>query len=107
MATKVLVPRLGEGVDELTIVKWLKKEGDPINELEPLLEVETDKVVTEIPSPASGSVLKILVEENTPATVGMVIAWIGDAGESVSGAGEPVSSAPVSGEPVQIGRAHV
>lgn len=81
MPVKVLVPRLGEGVDELTIVKWLKKEGDPINELEPLLEVETDKVVTEIPSPASGNVLKILVEENTPAAVGMVIAWIGEAGE--------------------------
>jgi 2-oxoglutarate dehydrogenase E2 component (dihydrolipoamide succinyltransferase) len=81
MPTKVLVPRLGEGVDELTIVKWLKKEGDPVNELEPLLEVETDKVVTEIPSPASGYVLKILVEENTPATVGMVMAWIGEAGE--------------------------
>ncbi len=83
MATKVLVPRMGEGVDELTIVKWLKKEGDPIKELESLLEVETDKVVTEIPSPASGIVLKISIPENTPVTVGKIIAWIGQPGEKV------------------------
>ena len=91
MATKVLVPRLGEGVDELTVVKWLKNEGDPVKELESLLEVETDKVVTEIPSPATGVVLKISVPENTPARVGDVMAWIGQAGESI-----PVSSDPMS-----------
>ncbi len=58
MATKVLAPRLGEGVNELTIVRWLKHEGETINELESLLEVETDKVVTEIPSPVSGILLR-------------------------------------------------
>jgi pyruvate/2-oxoglutarate dehydrogenase complex dihydrolipoamide acyltransferase (E2) component len=89
MATKVLVPRLGEGVDEVTIVKWLKNEGDSVKELESLLEVETDKVVTEIPSPASGVVLKIAIPENTPARVGEVMAWVGEAGESIS-----VSDAP-------------
>jgi 2-oxoglutarate dehydrogenase E2 component (dihydrolipoamide succinyltransferase) len=94
MATKVLVPRLGEGVDELTIVKWLKNEGDPVKEMESLLEVETDKVVTEIPSPATGIVLKIDVPENTAARVGEVMAWIGQEGESVS-----VPSDPVSGKP--------
>lgn len=83
MATKVLVPRLGEGVDELTIVKWLKAEGSPVKELESLLEVETDKVVTEIPSPASGVILKILVPENTSAQVGEVMAWIGQEGEKI------------------------
>ena len=51
MATKVLVPLLGEGVEEVTIVTWLKAEGDAVEEFEGLLEVETDKVVTEIPSP--------------------------------------------------------
>ncbi len=103
MPVKVLVPRLGEGVDELTLVKWLKKEGDPVNELEPLLEVETDKVVTEIPSPASGTLLKIMVPENTPAGVGTLIAWIGQPEESASLPGlsavpEPASEsvAPVS-----------
>lgn len=84
MTTKFLVPRLGEGVDELTIVKWLKSEGEPVKELEPLVEVETDKVVTEIPSPASGVVLKIEIAENTPARVGEVMAWIGESSEQLS-----------------------
>ena len=83
MPTRVLVPRLGEGVDELPIVKWLKNEGDPVDEMESLLEVETDKVVTEIPSPAAGILLKIAVPENTPARVGEVMAWIGQPGESL------------------------
>ena len=83
MATKVLVPLLGEGVEEVTVTKWLKKEGDSVNELEPLLEVNTDKVDTEIPAPASGTVLKILAEEGVPAKVGTVLAFIGKPGESV------------------------
>jgi pyruvate dehydrogenase E2 component (dihydrolipoamide acetyltransferase) len=70
MATKVLVPLLGEGVEEVTVIKWLKKEGDSVKELEPLLEVNTDKVDTEIPAPASGTVLKIMAEEGLPAKVG-------------------------------------
>jgi 2-oxoglutarate dehydrogenase E2 component (dihydrolipoamide succinyltransferase) len=88
MSTKFLVPRLGEGVDEVTIVKWLKREGEPVKELEPMVEVETDKVVTEIPSPASGVVLKIAIPENTPARVGEVMAWIGEAGETVGARAE-------------------
>ena len=83
MATKVLVPLLGEGVEEVTVIKWLKKEGDSVNELEPLLEVNTDKVDTEIPAPASGTVLKILAEEGAPAKVGAILAFIGNPGESV------------------------
>jgi 2-oxoglutarate dehydrogenase E2 component (dihydrolipoamide succinyltransferase) len=83
MATKVLVPLLGEGVEEVTVTKWLKKEGDLVNELEPLLEVNTDKVDTEIPAPASGTVLKILAEEGVPAKVGAVLAFIGKPGEAV------------------------
>ena len=66
MATKVLVPRLGEGVDEVTVTKWLKQVGDSIKELEPLLEVNTDKVDTEIPAPASGTVLKIVARKVKP-----------------------------------------
>lgn len=73
MATKVLVPLLGEGVEEVTVIKWLKKEGDSVNELEPLLEVNTDKVDTEIPAPASGTVLRIMAEEGLPAKVGGII----------------------------------
>ena len=63
MATKVFVPRLGEGVDEVTVTKWLKQVGDPVRELEPLLEVNTDKVDTEIPAPASGVILRIEMQE--------------------------------------------
>jgi 2-oxoisovalerate dehydrogenase E2 component (dihydrolipoyl transacylase) len=84
MATKVLVPLLGEGVEEVTVIKWLKKEGDSVHELEPLLEVNTDKVDTEIPSPASGTVLKILAEEGLPAKVGAILAFIGEPGEEVT-----------------------
>src|SRR5687768_12730023 len=91
MATKVLVPLLGEGVEEVTIIKWLKQEGDSINELEPLLEVNTDKVDTEIPAPASGTVLKILTEEGVAAKVGAVLALIGKPGESVEVSGGALS----------------
>ena len=94
MATKVLVPSLGEGVEEVTVTKWLKKVGDSVNELEPLLEVNTDKVDTEIPAPASGTVLKILAEEGVPAKVGAILAFIGKPGETVDA---PVSSGQVSG----------
>ncbi|MBI5840640.1 MAG: 2-oxo acid dehydrogenase subunit E2 [Chloroflexi bacterium] len=96
MATKVLVPLLGEGVDEVTVTKWLKNEGDTINELEPLLEVNTDKVDTEIPSPASGTVLKIVMQEGTPAKVGEILAFIGKPGESVESGDDGVRSLPTS-----------
>src|SRR5215204_391359 len=96
MATKVLVPLLGEGVEEVTVIKWLKKEGDSVNELEPLLEVNTDKVDTEIPAPASGTVLKIMAQEGAPAKVGTILAFIGKAGESVDVSDNQASSASVS-----------
>lgn len=89
MATKVLVPLLGEGVEEVTVTKWLKQVGDSIDELEALVEVNTDKVDTEIPAPSSGVVLKIQMEEGTVAKVGEVLAVIGQAGESVEDASEP------------------
>ena len=101
MATKVLVPLLGEGVEEVTVTKWLKREGDSVNELEPLLEVNTDKVDTEIPAPASGTILKILTEEGVPAKVGAVLALIGKPGESVDSDGangvQSLSEAPPRG----------
>lgn len=103
MAIKVLVPLLGEGVEEVTIIKWLKQEGDSVNELEPLLEVNTDKVDTEIPAPASGTVLKIVAEEGAPAKVGTVLAFIGKPGESVEvPSGKVPGSKLPSHEEVQI-----
>ena len=86
MATKVIVPRLGEGVEEVTVTKWLKQEGQTVNELEPLLEVNTDKVDTEVPAPTSGTLLKIVAQEGVPAKVGAVLAIIGKPGESLEGA---------------------
>ncbi len=97
MAIKVLVPLLGEGVEEVTVTKWLKREGDSVSELEPLLEVNTDKVDTEIPAPASGTVLKILAEEGVPAKVGAILAFIGKPGESIDGGKmESVPAKPAS-----------
>src|SRR5258708_17378107 len=92
MATKVLVPLLGEGVEEVTVIKWLKKEGDSVNELEPLLEVNTDKVDTEIPAPVTGTVLKIIAEEGLHAKVGSILAFIGKTGESVDVSSDQVSN---------------
>ncbi len=89
MATKVFVPRLGEGVDEITISKWLKHEGDTIKELEPLLEVNTDKVDTEIPAPTTGTILKIVAQEGASAQVGDLLAIIGQPGEAASDASTP------------------
>lgn len=84
MPHKITVPLLGEGVEEVTIVNWLKKEGDQVDEYEGILEVETDKVVTEIVSPVEGTLLKIEIpEEGAAVPVGTVLAWVGTAGESI------------------------
>lgn len=103
MPTKLLAPRLGEGVDEITVVKWLKREGDPVAEYEPLLEIETDKVITEVPSPAQGVLLKILVAENTTVHVGTLLAWIGQPGEALADehAAAPETPAPVAAPTAQ------
>jgi pyruvate/2-oxoglutarate dehydrogenase complex dihydrolipoamide acyltransferase (E2) component len=84
MPTKVIVPLLGEGIEEVTIVNWLKSEGDSVDEFEGLLEVETDKVVTEIPSPVAGTLVKIeKPDPNTIVAVGAILGWIGEPGESL------------------------
>jgi pyruvate/2-oxoglutarate dehydrogenase complex dihydrolipoamide acyltransferase (E2) component len=82
------MPQLGESVDEGVISQWLVDEGEQIKEYDPLLEVNTDKVDTEIPSPASGTLLKKLVSEGTTVNVGTVLAWIGEPGEEIPGAPE-------------------
>jgi len=95
MAVQVLMPQLGESVEEATITKWLKTEGDTVEEFEALVEVNTDKVDTEIPAPASGTLLKIVEPDAGIAVkVGMVLAWIGKPGEDIpEGAGEPTGEA--------------
>ncbi|WP_306578419.1 biotin/lipoyl-containing protein, partial [Corynebacterium cystitidis] len=82
MAHSVEMPELGESVTEGTITTWLKEVGDTVEVDEPLLEVSTDKVDTEIPSPVAGVLLEIKAEEDDTVEVGEVIAIVGDEGES-------------------------
>ena len=82
MSHSVEMPELGESVTEGTITQWLKSVGDTIEADEPLLEVSTDKVDTEVPSPVSGTILEIKAEEDDTVEVGDVIAIIGDADEA-------------------------
>jgi pyruvate dehydrogenase E2 component (dihydrolipoamide acetyltransferase) len=82
MATSVTLPALGESVTEGTVTRWLKKPGDQVEVDEPLLEVSTDKVDTEIPSPVAGTLLEIKVDEDETVEVGAELATIGDEGES-------------------------
>ncbi len=81
MATEVNLPALGESVTEGTVTRWLKQVGDEVKVDEPLLEVSTDKVDTEIPSPVAGTLLEIKAEEDDTVEVGAVLAMIGDEGE--------------------------
>ncbi|HHW84041.1 MAG TPA: 2-oxoglutarate dehydrogenase, E2 component, dihydrolipoamide succinyltransferase, partial [Actinomycetales bacterium] len=78
MSESVKMPALGESVTEGTVTRWLKAVGDSVEIDEPLLEVSTDKVDTEVPSPVAGVVEKILVEEDETVEVGAELAIIGD-----------------------------
>ncbi len=84
MPVSVTMPRLGESVTEGTVTRWLKAEGERVEADEPLLEVSTDKVDTEIPSPAAGVLQKILVAEDETAEVGSELAIIADEGEAAA-----------------------
>jgi len=83
MPEKVIMPQLGESVVEGTLIKWLVKEGDHVEEFESLMEVESAKVNTEIPSPATGILLKILIEEGTTVKAGTILGWVGEPGEKI------------------------
>jgi len=86
MPVSVTMPALGESVTEGTVTRWLKKEGETVEVDEPLLEVSTDKVDTEIPSPAAGVVLSIKVGEDETVEVGAELAVIGGPGEAAPSA---------------------
>src|SRR6266496_3522608 len=83
MATEIKLPRLGQGMESGTIVKWLKSEGDRVEKGEPLYELDTDKATQEVEAEASGVLLKIAVPSGE-VPVGQTIAVIGEAGEQVS-----------------------
>jgi pyruvate dehydrogenase E2 component (dihydrolipoamide acetyltransferase) len=91
--TEVTLPELGESVTEGTVSRWLKQVGDSVAADEPLLEVSTDKVDTEIPSPTSGTLLDIRVQEDETVEVGAVLAIIGEAGAAAAPSPEPEPSA--------------
>ena len=99
-ATIVSMPALGESVTEGTVTRWLKKVGDAVNADEALLEVSTDKVDTEIPSPVSGTVLSIDVPVDTTVAVGARLASIGVSGSTPAPAAKPAPVAPVVQKPV-------
>ena len=82
MATSVTLPALGESVTEGTVTRWLKQPGDTVEVDEPLLEVSTDKVDTEIPSPVAGTLLEIKANEDDTVEVGAVLAMVGDESEA-------------------------
>jgi pyruvate dehydrogenase E2 component (dihydrolipoamide acetyltransferase) len=84
MATEVVMPQMGESIAEGTIVRWIKKVGDPIDRDEPLFEISTDKVDAEIPSPGAGVLLEIKVKEGETVPVNSVVALIGAAGEKMA-----------------------
>ncbi|WP_309060419.1 2-oxoglutarate dehydrogenase, E2 component, dihydrolipoamide succinyltransferase [Streptomyces sp.] len=89
--TDVVLPALGESVTEGTVTRWLKSVGDTVEADEPLLEVSTDKVDTEIPAPASGTLLEIVVGEDETAEVGAKLAVIGEAGAAPAAAPAPAA----------------
>lgn len=83
MATRVIMPQLGEAVIEGTVAQWLKQPGDQVELFEPLLEIETDKVTTEATAETAGTLLKILIPAGETVEVGTVLAIIGEPGEDV------------------------
>src|SRR5258708_10702297 len=98
MAIDVVMPQMGESIAEGTIVRWIKKPGDKVERDEPLLEISTDKVDAEIPSPASGTVTEILAQEGDTVRVNSVVARIAAEGAETA-APAPAASAPPPAAP--------
>ncbi|MFN3420074.1 MAG: 2-oxoglutarate dehydrogenase, E2 component, dihydrolipoamide succinyltransferase [Pyrinomonadaceae bacterium] len=110
-AVEVVMPQMGESITEGTVSKWLKKVGDTIEKDEPLLEISTDKVDAEVPSPAAGKLLEIRVSEGQTVEVGSVLALVGSQSLLQTSPSQPetkpapvntnaASAAPVSTEPI-------
>jgi len=103
MAVDVIMPQMGESIAEGTMVKWLKKVGDHIQRDEPLFEISTDKVDAEIPSPADGVLIEILVKEGETVEINTVVGRVGEKGEKPAGpppaAAEPASAPAAKAAP--------
>jgi len=92
MATDVVMPQMGESIAEGTVSRWIKKVGDKVERDEPLLEISTDKVDAEIPSPVAGTITELLVQEGQTVPVNSVVARIAAEGETA--APQPAQPAP-------------
>src|SRR5712691_8094601 len=97
--TEVKMPQMGESIFEGTITKWLKKKGDKVERDEPLFEISTDKIDSEIPAPASGVVQEILVKEGQTVQINTVVAVIGDGTGKPSEEKAPEAKAPEAKAP--------
>ncbi|MDH6195016.1 pyruvate dehydrogenase E2 component (dihydrolipoamide acetyltransferase) [Mycobacterium frederiksbergense] len=102
MSISVQMPALGESVTEGTVTRWLKQEGDTVELDEPLLEVSTDKVDTEIPSPAAGVLTKIVAQEDDTVEIGGELAVIGEAGEAPAAAPAAAPAPAPEPEPAPV-----
>jgi pyruvate dehydrogenase E2 component (dihydrolipoamide acetyltransferase) len=99
VSSQVTLPRLGQGMESGTIVRWLKAEGDQVEKGEALYELDTEKVTQEVEAEASGTLLKILADEGEEIEVGKAIAVIGEAGEEVAAEPEPEAATAVEPQP--------
>jgi 2-oxoglutarate dehydrogenase E2 component (dihydrolipoamide succinyltransferase) len=97
--TDVIIPQMGESIVEGTLTKWLKKPGDRVERDEPLFEISTDKVDTEIPAPAAGVLVEILVQEGTTVGINTVVGRIGDGAGAAAGAPAAAAPAPTPAAP--------
>src|SRR5271155_5109552 len=109
--TDVVMPQMGESIVEGTLTKWLKKTGDKVERDEPLFEISTDKVDTEIPSPAAGTLGELLVQEGQTVQVNAIVARINEGGNGVPAAAPPpppsAAVAPPAPAPVVVEAAPV
>src|SRR5580693_2453674 len=97
--TDVVMPQMGESIVEGTLTRWLKKPGEQVERDEPLFEISTDKVDTEIPSPVAGTLAEILVQEGTTVAINAIVGRIGE--PNGAGASAPPASAPTPEAPKQ------
>jgi pyruvate/2-oxoglutarate dehydrogenase complex dihydrolipoamide acyltransferase (E2) component len=105
MATRVIMPQLGESVVEGTVTKWLKEEGERVEEYEALVEINTDKVDTEIPAPATGTLLKRYIAEGETVGAGTLLAVVGEPGEEIPTVRAEKAEAPAEVAPPRAAQA--
>ena len=106
MTIEIKVPQLPESVSDATLVAWHKKAGDSVSRDENLVDLETDKVVLEVPAPASGTLSEIKIEDGATVTAGQVLAILteGAGGETAAAAAEPAAAASDAAEATRVQR---